>query len=141
MKPRTNRARIQQNEATNVKTRNQVLPIDTIRLDFQPSICLFEEKVQENVGRLRSGEKLPPLVVRFDGTNYWLQDGFHRIEAATRMGFEKVEAEIIAGTLADMEQEFKEMVSKAMKKLRRQSNYTQKVGMLGAEPEPDKESQ
>ena len=97
--------------------------------------------MQENVGRLRSGEKLPPLVVRFDGTNYWLQDGFHRIEAATRMGFEKVEAEIIAGTLADMEQEFKEMVSKAMKKLRRQSNYTQKVGMLGAEPEPDKESQ
>ena len=49
-------------------------------------------------------------LVRFDGTEYFLQDGFHRVEAARREGMEELEAEIKPGTLAEMESEFREYV-------------------------------
>lgn len=40
----------------------------------------------------------PPLKVVYDGENYWLYDGFHRSEAALRIGLTEFEVEIIQGT-------------------------------------------
>src|ERR1019366_2767567 len=79
------------------------------------------EKVQANVERLRCGEKLPPVTVCFDGSDYWLRDGFHRVEAARQVGLGNIEAEIIPGTLDEMEQEWKKMLREALKRLAREA--------------------
>ena len=43
----------------------------------------------------------PPVVVYFDGTDYWLADGFHRVGAAQKIGLETIEAEIKDGSARD----------------------------------------
>jgi len=101
MKPRTTTA---YHEAGHVVD----LPLASIRLDFQPRDNLIEETVQKYMALLRQGEKLPPLEVRFDGKHYFLADGFHRLEAARRMGLKTIAVEIRRGTLAEMETEYKE---------------------------------
>jgi hypothetical protein len=83
------------------------LKIRDIRLDFQPSENLDGETVQEYVDRLLRGDKLSPIRVRFDGTNYFCEDGFHRLESTRRIGRKTIEAEVRPGTLADMESKFK----------------------------------
>lgn len=55
-----------------------------LRLDFQSRENLDEESVHRYAQTLRNGESLPAIYVRFDGTSYFLQDGFHRVEAARR---------------------------------------------------------
>lgn len=82
------------------------LKIRDIRLDFQPSENLDGETIQEYVDRLLRGDKLSPIRVRFDGTNYFCEDGFHRLESARRIGRKTIEAEVRPGTLAKMEADF-----------------------------------
>jgi len=50
---------------------------------------------------MRAGAKFPPIKVIFDGTTYWLIDGFHRVEAAHEAGLTEIAAEITPGTLED----------------------------------------
>jgi hypothetical protein len=87
--------------------RRTALRVDVLRLDFQPEHCLIEDTVEQYLERLRHGEKLQPLTVRFDGKFYWLQDGFHRLEAARRAGLKKIEVDVLPGTLVEMEAEFR----------------------------------
>ena len=84
------------------------LPISSIRLDFQRSENLLEETVNEYIGELQRGGALPPVRVRFDGMNYFLEDGFHRVEATRRIGLEVIDADVLPGTLDQMEAEFRE---------------------------------
>jgi ParB-like chromosome segregation protein Spo0J len=92
--------------------------ISKLRLDFQLPEHLIEEGVGQYVEILRNGQVLPPIYVRFDGVNYFLQDGFHRVEAAKREGIEEVDAEIAPGTLDEMESEFRDSLSAALGDLR-----------------------
>jgi len=48
---------------------------------------------------LKDDIRLPPLRVWFDGTNYWLVDGFHRLAAAESAGFKYITAEVLHGPL------------------------------------------
>ena len=82
------------------------ISISAIRLDFQPRGNLLEDKVAEYVGRLRRGEVPPPVRVRFDGSQYFLEDGFHRVEAARRINRKRIRAKVLRGNLADMEAAF-----------------------------------
>ena len=79
-------------------------------LDFQERECLIEEVVQPYLTRIAEGETLEPVTVRFDGESYFLQDGYHRVEAAQRSGLREIDVEIFPGTLQDMEAEFREML-------------------------------
>ncbi|MEM9274398.1 MAG: hypothetical protein AAGA80_15750 [Cyanobacteria bacterium P01_F01_bin.143] len=47
------------------------------------------------------GTKLPPVKVKFDGTHYWLYDGFHTIRATEQAGQKEILAEITPGNLRD----------------------------------------
>lgn len=95
------------------------LRIAQIRLAFQPAECLIEETVQAYVDRLKRGDRLTPLRVRFDGASYFLEDGFHRLEAARRLRLKTVEARIIPGTLAEMETEYGDYLKRLRTELRR----------------------
>jgi hypothetical protein len=59
------------------------LPYPQIRTDggTQMRAGLNEETAAEYADELRRGAVFPPVVVFFDGTVYWLGDGFHRVRA------------------------------------------------------------
>lgn len=82
------------------------LPLGLLRLDFQPPENLIEETVREYVDALKAGRQLSPVRVRFDGENYFLQDGFHRLEAVRRLGLKIIDAEISPGGLPQMQTEW-----------------------------------
>lgn len=100
------------------KPQIKQLNLEEVRLDFQPPENLIEETVREKMQRIRDGEPIEPIVVRFDGERYLLQDGFHRVEAARRCGIAKLDAEITPGSLQDMEAEYTIMVEKIKASMR-----------------------
>lgn len=81
----------------------QSVKIDKVRMDggTQARYQLYEEVAAEYAEDIRSGKKYPPIVVFFDGKEYWLADGFHRIEARKILKEEMVDAEIHLGTQRD----------------------------------------
>jgi Holliday junction resolvasome RuvABC endonuclease subunit len=50
---------------------------------------------------MQQGYSFPPVVVFYDGSDYWLADGFHRVEAATRTGWPEIEVELKLGSRRD----------------------------------------
>jgi hypothetical protein len=78
------------------------------------------ETVQKYIIRLERGDKLRPVRVRFDGKNYWLEDGFHRLEAARKVGRKTIAAKVIPGTLAEMELRWRAYVNALKAKLRKE---------------------
>ena len=70
------------------------LPLDSIRLDggTQARDEHNPYVVDEYAALYRHGTKLPPVVVFFDGADYWLADGFHRVLAARAAGRTKINA-------------------------------------------------
>lgn len=60
-----------------------------------------EEAVDEYAAAMREGAQFPPIVIFWDGRNYHLADGFHRVMAAKRNGFKDILAEVHQGTKAD----------------------------------------
>jgi ParB-like chromosome segregation protein Spo0J len=95
------------------------LRLDSLRLDFQDPECLLEDVVHEKMREIAAGESFEPIIVRYDGESYFLQDGFHRVEAARRCAVPELDAEILAGTLQDMEQEFQESLARIKSDLAR----------------------
>ncbi len=67
----------------------------------QPRDGISEAHVQDLIVALEQGDTLPPVEVMFDGESYWLYDGYHRTEAASRLGRFTVMAEIRQGTRED----------------------------------------
>ena len=84
-------------------TETQNLRLDQIRIDggTQPRVAINEGIVAEYADLYRSGVDLPPLTVFYDGTAYWLADGFHRFLANKRIDCEYVFAEVHQGTVQD----------------------------------------
>jgi hypothetical protein len=94
-----------------VKTSVRRLRIERLRRDFQPEENLIPFVVDEYVAILTARRPAEPVTVRYDGKTYWLQDGYHRVAAAEKLRWKTVTAEVIAGSFADMEDEFKQMVA------------------------------
>ena len=86
----------------------KILAIDLLRLDFQPAENLVSFVVDEYSELLRQGSEAPQVIAYFDGEEYWLYDGFHRVAAARALGIREVAAEIHLGTYADMQAEWQE---------------------------------
>lgn len=58
------------------------------------AIIAYSEAMEE-------GAQFPPITVFFDGSQYWLADGFHRYLAAKRIGSDSLEADIHEGGRTD----------------------------------------
>ncbi len=80
-----------------------VLPLAIVRTDggTQPRAELADEVVSNYAELYREGRPLPPPVAFFDGIHYWLADGFHRVAAASRAGFEDLEFDVRSGSQRD----------------------------------------
>jgi hypothetical protein len=50
---------------------------------------------------MAAGAEFPPVIVFYDGTDYWLADGFHRIQATEDAGRTDVACEVYQGTKQD----------------------------------------
>jgi hypothetical protein len=86
-----------------MSTIEKILP-ELIRIDgdTQPRAKLSREIYEEYAEQMKAGEQFPPITVYFDGKNYWLADGFHRINAhVIAWPDELIECEVLKGTKSD----------------------------------------
>jgi hypothetical protein len=77
--------------------------LELLRIDggTQPRASLDETVVAEYAEALKAGGKLPPVIVYFDGSEWWLADGFHRYHAHRAAGATEISAEVREGTRRD----------------------------------------
>jgi len=85
------------------KSHVEEVQIERIRLDggTQPRASIDNDVVDEYRERMEDGDEFPPVVVFYDGSDYWLGDGFHRVYAGKRAGFKKISADVRQGTQRD----------------------------------------
>ena len=69
--------------------------------DVQPRTFMDGEAILEYAEQMTEGVVFPPIVVFFDGKQYWCACGFHRKYAAEEAGFTHIEAEVRKGTKRD----------------------------------------
>jgi hypothetical protein len=77
---------------------------ENIRVDggTQPRAQIDQTVCDEYGERMKAGEKFPPIDVFFDGEDYWLADGFHRLQAyVMALPGEAIECNVFAGSLQD----------------------------------------
>jgi ParB-like chromosome segregation protein Spo0J len=77
--------------------------IELIRLDggTQPRGKLRQQQIKSYADDMRAGMVYPPVEVVYDGQEYWLWDGFHRVHASRLLGLSDIDANVTAGTQAD----------------------------------------
>ena len=84
---------------------NQSLTLDvkTIRIDggTQSRTSINTEAVSEYATALMDGAIMPPVVAFFDGSDYWLGDGFHRLHAYRKAGRDSIQVDVRMGTCRD----------------------------------------
>jgi hypothetical protein len=81
--------------------------VDSIPLSWikdsgaQMRVEMRDETVNDYANDMLNGVVFPPVVVFHDGNDYWLGDGFHRVEAGRKIGRETIVAEIRKGSARD----------------------------------------
>ena len=85
------------------KTESTIIAIDQITRDpkTQQREKLDLKVVEDYCEVFLTGAKLPPVKVKFDGSYYWLYDGFHTLRAAEQAGLTEISAQITPGNLRD----------------------------------------
>ena len=81
----------------------KTIPLAQIRIDGGTQVrkSIDQETVTAYCAAMAEGAKFPPIVVFHDGTDYWCADGFHRILAANRCGFDSFACDVRSGTADD----------------------------------------
>ena len=80
------------------------LKLSEIRLDggTQPRVSLRQDIVDEYALDMQRGDSIfPPVDVFYDGTNYWLADGFHRYQAAKKLGLVEIGCNVHQGRVRE----------------------------------------
>ncbi len=80
-----------------------MLRIDRLRRDggTQPRDHVSITIAQEYAEALADGDEFPPVTAFFDGTTYWLADGFHRVLAHELIEAAAIAADVRQGALRD----------------------------------------
>lgn len=75
------------------------IPIASIRTDggTQMRASIDSKHVIALAEDYGQGVRIDPIVVYYDGTNYWLADGFHRLRAKLQLGDKAIDAEVRSG--------------------------------------------
>lgn len=84
-------------------SRDAMIELDKLRLDggTQPRAKLNEDTIAEYAEDMRNGVTFPAITVFYDGSDYWLADGFHRVKAARQADKDRLRADIRQGTRRD----------------------------------------
>jgi len=80
------------------------LVLEKIRLDggTQPRAELRLDTISDYAEAMKGGAQFPPVVAFYDGTDYWLADGFHRLRAWKQtFPDEAIETDLRQGTRSD----------------------------------------
>lgn len=79
------------------------LTIEQIRTDgnTQPRATVDEGTIHDYAMDMLAGDQFPPVVVFFDGSDYWLAAGFHRVAAARQIGRAEIDVTVKHGTRRD----------------------------------------
>jgi hypothetical protein len=82
---------------------SEMIALDQIRADTkaQPRTSLMIDTIDNYTERMAEGDEFPPLTVFFDGSVYWLADGFHRYHSAVGCGLAEFACEVREGGLRD----------------------------------------
>lgn len=77
----------------------ETLPLNKIRCDggTQSRAFMDETAIAEYAEAMKEGAQFPPVVVFYDGTDYWMADGFHRARAAKDAGLTEINADVRQG--------------------------------------------
>lgn len=73
----------------------------TVDEDIQPRTQLNETVIEKYSEAMLIGAQFPPITVFYDGFQYWLADGFHRVRAKKLIGGRKILAEVRFGARRD----------------------------------------
>lgn len=86
-----------------MSTDHQTIPLAHIRTDggTQTRARLNPDTIREYAEAMSRGEQLPDVTLYYDGTIYWMSDGFHRVAAARDLGRAEIGAEVRQGTQRD----------------------------------------
>ena len=81
----------------------KTLNSNTVIIDkgTQSRAQISEDTVTDYAEAMQAGDTFPPIVVFFDGVDYYLADGFHRLHAAKRLHKASIQADVRTGTLRD----------------------------------------
>lgn len=85
-------------------TRNEAtVPVWNLRTDggTQYRSRTEDETVEQYKLLMKDGALFPPIDTVFDGQNYWVYDGFHRLAAISRIGKPTIAVRFIEGDKAD----------------------------------------
>ncbi|UJB72676.1 ParB-like nuclease domain-containing protein (plasmid) [Acaryochloris sp. 'Moss Beach'] len=90
-------------ESESIESTIQLVEIAKIRMDggTQPRSKLYEDVVAEYAEDMKQGATFPPVVIYYDGKDYWLADGFHRVRAKEAIDEKEISAEVFPGELRD----------------------------------------
>lgn len=80
-----------------------MLPMSSIRTDggTQPRATIDFNAVDDYMDAMLDGVKFPTVTVFYDGSDYWLADGFHRLKASMQAERDEVPVTIHQGTQQD----------------------------------------
>lgn len=83
--------------------RTESLPLDRIDIHggTQIRVETNNDAIASYADEMAAGVGFPPITVFFDGTKYWLADGFHRFLAARRIDSEEILADVHEGGRVD----------------------------------------
>jgi hypothetical protein len=83
--------------------KRKAIKLDKIRLDgeTQPRSGIVDALVSDYALAYEANADIPPITVFFDGSDYWLADGFHRWHAQHKRQVETIYCEIHEGSVED----------------------------------------
>ena len=85
-----------------MKTQKMKLKDLNRNTETQCRAAMNEAVVAEYAAAMQAGDVFPPVRVFFSPPNqFWLGDGWHRVEAAGLCGLKEIEAEVVPGSLTD----------------------------------------
>ena len=75
------------------------LSLSKIKRDqsLQPREAMDPSAVGDYAEAMKAGSIFPPIIAFYDGTDYWLADGFHRVNAAMEAGIKSFDADVRMG--------------------------------------------
>ena len=79
------------------------LSLDLIRRDggTQPRDRISNDVAKAYAEAIAEGATFPPITAFYDGSEYWLADGFHRVVAHELLGLAEIDAEVRQGVRRD----------------------------------------